>query len=190
MFSIIDHEIKVDLKKLGECELLNADETRFKAKELWSSGTAILVFLRHFACEACRLHALEVWSNRAQFQSKGVKICFIGNGAPSFINKFCKENGLDGASVVTDPSLASFRAAGFRKGFWIDPGEMYSRGKFLWGAIRLQMQKSQAGDVWQLGGIIGIDKNGKATYQFTSQALGDFPPTGDIPEISGSTASP
>lgn len=184
MFTIPDNSIVANMKELSKCNLLNADGKEIPARFLWESQPAILIFLRHFACQACQAHAVEVWKQRKQYESKGALLHFIGNGAPHFINSFKQQNGLDEASFFTDPSLKAFRAAGFRKGFWIDPGEMHSRGEFIWLAIRYQMKMTNEGNVWQLGGVLVISPQAEVKYQFISQAMGDFPPMEDIPTLN------
>jgi peroxiredoxin len=183
MKSVCDNKIHVDMSKLSQCVLLNADGTKHVASSLWEHAPAILVFLRHFACDACRRHATEVWEKRDLYQVNGAKIHFVGNGDRAYMVEFQKKFGLQEASFFTDPTLKAFDAAGFRRGFWIDPGEMHRRGEFLWLAVRHQMRQTGSGNVWQLGGILAVCPGGRPTYQFTSQTMGHFPPADDIPKM-------
>jgi peroxiredoxin len=182
--TISENKISADALALGTCVVLSEDGKKKSLRSLWEKQSAIFVFLRHFACDACRSHALEVWENRDKYQAHGAQIHFIGNGAPQFLKAFKDQFGLQSASFYTDPTLKSFKAAGFRKGFWIDPGEMYTRSEFLWLAVKHQMRQTGQGNVWQLGGVLVVKPGGKIAYQFTSQTMGHFPPTSDIPRIS------
>lgn len=153
-------------------------------ESLWDKSPAILIFLRHFACEICQKHAMDVWSNRAMYEAKGAKIHFISNGSAHFISEFKKLLGIENASVFTDPTMKTFDAAGFKRGFWMDPGEYMRRVPFLIATIRYEMRRTGKGNVWQLGGVIAVKPGGKITYQYTSQMLGDFPPPNDVPKMS------
>ena len=144
----------------------------------------ILVFLRHFACIACRAHAVEVWKEREKYESSGARLIFIGNGASNYIDVFKSELGLQKALILTDPSLEVFRAAGFRHGFF----ELVQLKSIL-KAIKLaagghkQSTLIAEGSNWQNGGVLAVGKNGKVLFHFISQALGDFPNEADIEMI-------
>ncbi len=186
MTTFADKKIHVEMREFSDCPLLNAKGESVKASTLWEKQPAIFVFLRHFACDACRTHALEIWENRAKYESKGARIHFVGNGSPMFLLEFKLKYKMQEASFFTDPSLRAFRAVGFRKGFWIDPGSMHSRPEFLYKAIRFAMKHENAGygNVWQLGGVLAVKPGGIPTYQFTSLTMGHFPPASDLAAIS------
>ena len=181
--SLPDTKICADGFKLSTCSVLDEDGNKIQLRTLWEKQPAILIFLRHFACDACRKHAVEVWEQRKMYEGKGARIHFIGNGAPHFMKQFKEQYGLEDASFFTDPTLNTFNAAGFRRGFWIDPGEMHSRSEFLWLATRYAMRKTGSGNVWQLGGVLVICPGGVVKYQFISQMMGEFAPSTDIPKI-------
>lgn len=182
MAQVGDKTITVNIRALAMTSLLNEAGDAVPVHSLWEKQPAILIFLRHFACDQCRIHALDVWKNRELYESKGAKLHFIGNGSPYFLSEFKKAHGLEGASFFTDPSLKIFSAAGFRKGFWIAPGEAIARAQFLSAAIKQQLRRTGEGSVWQLGGVLAVKPGGKVTYQYTSQMLGDFPPANDVPK--------
>lgn len=187
MLSIPDNKIRANMIMLPNCNLIKEDGSILPLHSLWKERTAILVFLRHFACDACRKHAVEVWNNREVYRAKGAEIHFIGNGPAQFIKTFKEDHKLQGASFYTDPSLKSFHAAGFKKGFWISPGAMHSRPEFLRLALNYQLKGSSHGNVWQLGGVLVVKPDGTVPYQFTSQAMGDFAPTTDAAVIANAT---
>jgi hypothetical protein len=180
MKTVSDSTIYADPAQLSLCLLTDENNRSIPMQSLWEKQTAIFIFLRHFACEACRTHALQVWNHRASYVEKGAKLHFIGNGSVHFMKAFKESYQLQDASFFTDPTLRSFQAAGFRRGFWINPGEYLSRPKFLGLAIRQAILDPNQGDVWQLGGILVVHPGGKISYQFTSQAIGHFPPSADI----------
>lgn len=186
MPSVNDVQITVDMNKLKMCSVLKENGEAVSIRSLWEHQPAIFVFLRHYACDACRRHAVDVWENRKKYEEKGAKIHFIGNGSPHFMAEFKKTFGLQEASFFTDPSLKTFSAAGFKRGFWIDPGQMHTRPEFLYLALKFiaRTENSGSGNVWQLGGVLAVRPGGIPTYQFTSLSMGHFPPVNDIPVIA------
>lgn len=179
---VYDTHINVDIDEFKMCTVLNETGTSIPIRSLWEKQPAILVFLRHFACDACRRHAVEVWENRHKYQQHGAQIHFIGNGSPSCMVAFKKKYNLQEASFFTDPTLETFKAAGFKRGFWIDPGTMHTRQEFLYKALKFSLAKENAdyGNVWQLGGVLVIKPGGKPSYQFTSLTMGHFPSVNDL----------
>lgn len=187
MFSAQETKIIVELEEFKKCFVLRENGESVALNSLWVEHPAIFVFLRHFGCDACRRHAVDVWGNRQKYEEKGAHIHFIGNGSPAVLAEFKSKHKLEGASFFTDPTLRSFQAAGFRRGFWIDPGDMHTRAEFLYKALRFAAKQENAGsgNVWQLGGVLVIRPGDQVSYQFTSLTMGHFPPASDIPVISG-----
>lgn len=173
-------KIQANIEKLYLCSLQNEDGQSIPIYQLWEKAPAVFIFLRHFGCELCKSHAIQVWSKRSEYEDRGAKLYFIGNGPHSLIKDFKDRYHMHEARIFTDPSLKSFYASGFKRGFWIDPGEHYTRLEFYQGAIKRMMKGSPEGDTWQLGGILVVNPNGKVKYQFISQALGHYPPSSDI----------
>ena len=154
---------------------------------LWQKQTSIFIFLRHFACIACRTHASQIWKERDKYQKSGAKINFIGNGSVDFILKFKQDLNIKDAAVFTDPTLQSFRAAGFRRGFLVSlgPTAIVNSLKLSAEGNTQGAYEKGAGDLWQLGGIVVIKPSGEIAYHYISQVLGDFPPETDVVEKAG-----
>jgi len=57
----------LDIVALGNCSVFTTTSAQIQLHQLWSNQTAIFVFLRHFACIACRAHAKQVWNERANY---------------------------------------------------------------------------------------------------------------------------
>ncbi len=174
-------EPTVNIEILGNCIVTGPTGQQIKVEQLWHSQTAVIVFLRHFGCIACRSHALQVWAARDQFMATGAKIVFIGNGQHTYIEKFREDLGLTGALILTDPSLLSFQAAGFRHGFFalVQPKSVINLVKLAIAGEKNQPANSETGTNWQLGGIVVVKPGGKVTYHYISEALGDYPPAND-----------
>lgn len=177
---IPDTKIYANINQLSHCYIKDENDYVIPAGDLWKNQTAVIVFLRHFACEMCRLHAAEVWQNRDMYEKKGAKIALIGNGDVSNLKKFKSRMKMEEAAVYTDPTLKTFDAAGFRRGFWVNPGSLHSRPEFIAKAITHTLKSTGSGNVWQLGGILVVKQNGAISYQYTSQTLDDIPPSSDV----------
>ena len=150
---------------------------------LWKNQSAIFIFLRHFGCIFCRKHAKEVWAEREKYEKNGAKIFFIGNGAPFLIKAFKEDLGIQDATVYTDPTLESFKACGFKKGFLaaIGPKAIVNAVQALAeGHVQGGMYQKDQGDLWQLGGILVVKPEGKVGYHFISIAAGDYSPQKDL----------
>ena len=153
---------------------------------LWKERTILFIFLRHFGCISCRSHAVDVWSQREKYEKGGAKIVFVGNGSPHFISAFKKDLNLQEAPIYTDPSLMSFRAAGFKRGFLVALGpqalangiKMFARGH------KQGAYDKATGDLWQLGGLIVVKPSGQVAYHYISQIMGDYAPEEDVEQFA------
>ena len=173
----------VNIVTFANAMIFDEQGTELKLGTLWRERTIIFVFLRHFGCVSCRGHALDVWRQRESYEKTGAKIVFIGNGNPHFIEHFKNDLGMEGAPIYTDPSLISFYAAGFKRGFLValGPHAIVNGIKML---IKGARQGATAGDLWQLGGVIAVKPDGRVAYHYISEVMGDFPPTKDLDEFS------
>lgn len=171
----------MDIVSLAKANILNENGDQVPMHTLWKNQTAVLVFLRHFACIACRAHAREIWGHRTRYETKGAKIHFIGNGSPNFIDGFKEELMIQEASIFTDPTLESFRSAGFKRGFLacIGPTAITNALKLKKKHNLPKKYEKGMGDLWQLGGVLAIAPEGRVVFQHFSEVLGDFPPEDD-----------
>ena len=181
---------KIDIVLLANSVVLYPDETPVKLGLLWKNKKTILIFLRHFACIACRAHAVQVWQDREKYEKAGAQIIFIGNGQPQYINAFKEDLKIQEATIVTDPSLQSYRAVGFKYGFLsvVNPGSLTNVVSMAMNGHRQSIYTRDAGTHWQLGGIVALNPDGRMTYHYISQSVGDFPPAQDTAEYLNSTA--
>lgn len=182
---------KVDVINLANSTVLTPQGEKIRLGQVWQKQTAIMIFLRHFACIACRAHAQQVWQDREKYEKAGGRLVFVGNGQPGFIKRFQEDLGIENAMVLTDPSLETFRAAGFNHGFFyvVKPQSALN-------AIRLSREghkqtpySKEAGTHWQLGGILAVNTKGSILYQYISESVGDFPEVTHIEVISADEKS-
>lgn len=178
----------VNIIALAGAQLLDEHANTVQMGTLWQQQTALFIFLRHFGCVSCRAHAADVWNAREKYEKSGARIIFIGNGQPHFIKMFRTELNLGDAPIYSDPTLAVFTAAGFKRGFLAALGpraivnglKMYAQGH------KQGTYDPTSGDLWQLGGLLVIKPNGRIAYHYISQVLGDLPPERDGFEVGQS----
>jgi peroxiredoxin len=188
----VTNQNETALENLANAIVLNESGDALRLGLTWAKSPAILIFLRHFACIACRGHAQQVWRRRETYEQAGARVYFIGNGLPQHIPAFRKEMGLDGATILTDPDLAAFDAAGFKRSFL---GTFGTQAAFNFFSLRKQglwqtISEPGQGNRLQLGGVVLMMPDGHLRYKYTSVALGDFPPQSDLQYISGLAIKP
>ena len=172
----------LDILTFAQTTVFDEASNEISLGQLWQNQTAIFIFLRHFACMACRSHAAQIWKDREKYQKVGAKIYFIGNGTPQFVRIFKEDLNIQEAPVFTDPSLDSFRAAGFRRGFLaaLGPRALINGVRMMADGNKNTPYEKAAGDLWQLGGVAVIKRDGKVAYHYISEVLGDYPPEKDL----------
>jgi len=112
------------------------------------------------------------------WQSRGINVVIIGNGNAVFAEAFREEFEIEGTLLV-DPELAAYRAAGLRRG----RVELASP-RLLSNAFRAYREGARQtgveGDPWQLGGVFVIAPGGELRFAFRSREAGDHAAQEDI----------
>ena len=172
----------MDIVTFAHATVWQEDSNPIELNKLWREQTAILIFIRHFACVGCRAVAKQIWNDWEKYQKSGAKLYFIGNGSPHFIKAFKEDLKIEGATVLTDPSLVSFRAAVFRRGFLaaLGPKSILNGVQLMIKGHKQDKYDDEAGDLWQLGGVVAVVPTGKVVFHHISEALGDYPPENDV----------
>jgi hypothetical protein len=114
-----------------------------------------------------------------EIESLGVSVVLVGNGPLSALAAFSRDLSLDGrhVTVVTDPSLASYRAAGLRRPRVHGWRAALETLQALGAGYR---KRRRAGDALQLGGAFLIDEGGRVLYHHRSKSPGDLADPSDI----------
>jgi hypothetical protein len=115
----------------------------------------------------------ELRSHAAEFEKAGARLLVIGNGWPGVAKKFAERNQLPPSiTLLTDPKHAAYRAAGLKRGLWRTLGP---RGwlPFLRTLKRGFRQRRTAGDPWQQGGALVLEKGGHVIFRHVSEHPGD-----------------
>jgi len=168
-------------KALALCKVLDRRGREIEVASLWAKGPTLLAFLRHFGCLCLSAQMTELVPRLFDLHRLGLRTVFIGNGPPHLIDTFIERFLLvdKPVEVVTDPSLASFRAAGLARSPWATFGP-----KSVWDAIRAigggHINRWGQGDNLQQGGIVLVDAAGRVAWYHRNLSIGDYPPSVEI----------
>ena len=99
---------------------------------------------------------------RHEIESAGGRLVFVGNGSPRLAQRF-RERTVPGATVLTDPSLASYRALGLRRGVGetLGPRSLFAGARSV---LRGNLQGRVQGDAWQQGGLFVVAPGGELLF--------------------------
>jgi hypothetical protein len=114
-----------------------------------------------------------------ELDALGIRTILVGSGPPTALAGFVHDRALAqrGVTVVTDPSLAAFRAAELARPRFhglhavVEAIRELAAG-YLPGRI--------IGDARQLGGAVLVDTNGRVVYHRRSRRPGDLVDSSDI----------
>ena len=108
-----------------------------------------------------------------------MSVVLVGNGPAAALGPFIREMSLEGrrVTVVTDPSLVSFRAAGLRRPRVHGWRAVIETVLALGAGYR---PRRPAGDLMQLGGAVLVDEAGRVVYHHRGQSPGDLADSSDI----------
>jgi len=114
-----------------------------------------------------------------EIAARGADLVIIGNGSPHFARAF-REDFAVTAPLYVDPSLATYRALGMRRGLLatlLSAETWKATARALRGGFR---QGITRGDNWQLGGVLAVQPEGRVSYRYLSRFAGDHPPVAEI----------
>ena len=158
---------------LETCSVFDPDGGPIALSNFWSAGPALLVFLRHFGCIGCSEQVVGLTPRLAEMDAMGIRVVFIGNGAPHFIENFIERFALSERKVeiVTDPVLAAYTAAGLRRSAWAAFGPV-AMLDVLRAFGQGHINRLGEGDNLQQGGAILVDTDGTVAWHQRSRSLG------------------
>ncbi|MEM7153916.1 MAG: peroxiredoxin-like family protein [Myxococcota bacterium] len=166
---------------LASAEVLDARGTATTLGERWREGPVVLVFLRHFACLACTEHVTLLAPRLHELRRLGLRVVYVGNGAPHFMDAFVERTAIDleAVDLVTDPSLAAHETLSLvhSTASAYGPRALWGLARALAGGFR---QSRIEGDNLQQGGVVVIDRHGCIAYLHRDRATGDHAPTNDV----------
>lgn len=100
-------------------------------------------------------------------------------GSPEEADSFCRAERLP-FRCLSDPDRSAYRAFGLRRGTALEVigPEPLLRG--LRAAARGYFPRMPVGDVYQLGGVFLIDREGSVRYAHYPRTSADHPPAGEL----------
>jgi hypothetical protein len=142
---------------------------------------ALLVFLRHFGCVGCEAQIASLMPRQPELSDLGVRIVLLGNGSPAHARAFVDRWALGErpVTVVTDPTLGTFRAAGLVRSTWATFGPRALFSELL--AIGAgQRPRRRDGDRFQQGGALLLDATGAVAFFHANRFVGDCVSLADV----------
>jgi peroxiredoxin len=167
--------------ELADAPVLDAHGEALRLGACWAAGPAALIFLRHFACIACTEHVTVLAPRLHELTRLGLRVVYVGNGEPRYIEGFIERNAIDVevVEVLTDPSLAAHRALELHRSAATTYGlrALWNVGRALVNGFR---PSTVEGDAYQQGGVLVVDRDGRVAYLHRDRATGDHASTTDV----------
>ena len=140
-----------------------------------------MVLLRHFGCIGCDVTVTELAPRLLEVHAAGAGAVLVGNGPPAVVDAFVARHGLGDkhVEVLTDPTLAAFRAAGLARSAWgtFGPRAVADYARALAAG---HVSRATQGDVLQLGGALVVDAGGRVVFHHAARSLGDHADASDL----------
>ena len=111
-------------------------------------------------------------------RKKGGELIAVGNGNAKQARRFHEEQEMT-FPLLTDPSLKTYRAAGFRSGVRT-VATAGSAKNAVTALLQGFVQGRTQGTAMQQGGALVIARDGTEIYRFVSKEAGDHPPPEDL----------
>jgi peroxiredoxin len=170
---------------LAQARVLDSTGARHALGDAWTEADAIVIFVRHFACAACSEHLAELRPRLAELETLGVRVIVVGNGASDQLAAFVVEQQLAGypVQVLTDPTLAAYRAAGLHRARLgtVGPRALAALGLL---ALRGHSNGRVRGDRWQQGGTLYVRRGGELAFVQRSVRIGDRAAVAEVVELA------
>jgi hypothetical protein len=147
----------------------------------WEKQACVVVMLRHFGCIGCDVTVTELAPRLVELHAAGARTLLVGNGPPGAIDGFVERQGLGDkpVDVLTDPTLAAFRAAGLVRSAWatFGPRAIVDYVRAL--AHGFSPRRTE-GDYFQQGGALVVDAGGRVVLHHVATHLGDHADGSDL----------
>ena len=137
---------------------------------LYAERPTLVVFVRHFGCIFCRERFADLAAAMPMMDDRGIGAVAIGNGTPLMAEAFAQTLKVD-IPIYTDPSREIFTKADMKRNFGLGFATI-KQGLRSWKAGH--RQGAVAGDPWQQGGCLLIDREGQILAAERDQRAGDL----------------
>jgi len=175
------------MDQFGDYKLLSPDngqEVSFGS--FWSGGKAVVFFMRRFGCVLCRHTAFKLSKLAPQLAEHNVRLVAIGP-EPLGYEEF-KEGKFFAGEVYIDESKKLYNQIGYkRSGIFSLVGSLLQGKLFsMNNAAKVDgVTGNLKGDIYQLGGVLVLDKSGKKLYEFVQQEATDEPDFAAVAKAAG-----
>lgn len=126
----------------------------------------------------CRDQVAQLCDREREIREAGADLVVIGSGTPEQAGWFAEDLGRP-VRVLADPDLATFRAAGARRGVASSahPGMLLA----AWRAWRNgRRQRGTLGDPLQQGAVWVVRRGGEPVWRYVSRFAGDHPDAAEV----------
>ncbi len=170
--------------ELADAEIVDAAGLPHRVGSLWARRDAVIVFVRHFACVGCAEHLSALRPRIDEITRLDVGVAIIGSGTPDQLAGFIEREDLGSHDVAcfTDPSRASYRAAGLVRSVWGTFGPI-AIGQVALSYLRGFRNGRPQGDLHQQGGTLYVRQDGTLAYYHRAHHLGDHAPLVDVVDV-------
>jgi len=164
-----------------DLKMLDSSGRYVKLSDYWSSGPALLVFLRHFGCSCARDRVVNLQNEYADYIGAGASVVLISQGEPERAAVFGEKYGAP-CPILCDPDYQAYNAYGLLDG---KPSQVaYGTSDELLrrdygAALEVASAYREAGhplvdSPWQLPGEFVIDRKGVVQLAWRYQYCADF----------------
>lgn len=153
--------------------------------DLVSSGSVLLVFLRHAGCTFCREAVSDIARVRSEIEDMGIRIVLVHMGDRERIDAIVRRHGLEDVDRICDSSQSLYEAFGLKKGTWgqLAGPKVWARGVLA--GLRGHGVSRPMADASQMPGVFLIEK-GLVVRSYRHRSAADRPAYADLCEIGGS----
>jgi hypothetical protein len=127
----------------------------------------------------CQQQVAELRPHVEELRHIGVEPYVVGSGSPQQAQQFAEHMNAGDLPIFSDKSLASYRAAGFKRSAVatiLHPASWLRGARVAW----KYRQGRTMGDPWQLGGALLVRTDGSVNWRFRSESSGEHP---TIPQL-------
>jgi peroxiredoxin len=166
---------------LADSIVRDAADRPFRLGDAWADRDALVIFVRHFACAGCAEHVAALRPRLAELAQLDTAVIAIGCGTPDQLAGFIDREQL--ARCYTDPSLASYRAAGFVRSRWSTYGPR-ATVQLVRARLRGFSNGRAQGDPLQQGGTLYVARGGELCFYDRAEHAGDRAALVDVIDIA------
>jgi peroxiredoxin len=147
----------------------------------WADRPCVVVLVRHFGCIGCSAAIADLAPRLREIDVAGATTVIVGSGPASSIAAFAERNALDDkpVTILTDPSLAAYRAAGLVRSAWgtFGPRAVIDYVRAFTGGFS---SRATDGDLLQQGGALVVAAGGRVVLHRVYESLGEHVEASDL----------